>query len=218
MLLGEIAEPLLFGHRLGPVGLTHAEREGVLNGAEVGQCVAPDIFGVGGLAAAVGMEGGLDKVTVGVDDGDAAALHGAEHDVGPHAAVEVSLAVYMVAEVIAFLDVLVDVLQRPGARDGGLHTEDVSEIAVDFGLYDACDICLKLHLVDEQEGVLLGGGDDEVALVGALLDVGWVDAEDAGGVGGLEAHSVERAIVVAVGGDADLAAGGYNYYITKKRQ
>ena len=115
VLVGEVGEPFVLVEHLDPLALPHVEGEGVGHGTQVGEGAAPHILRVGGLAAAVGVEGGLDEVAVGVHDGLAAALDGAQHDVGTHAAVEVGLAMDMVAEVVAFGLVLVDVAQGPGA-------------------------------------------------------------------------------------------------------
>ena len=150
------------------------------------------------------MEGRLDESSCGVDEGLASAFDGAEHDIGSDAAVEVGLAVDMVAEVVAFGSVFPHVAERPGTGDDGLDAEDVCLVAVDFALDDAGDIGLEIDIVEEEHVTILEERYFEVAFVGALLAVLWVEAEDAGGVGGFETDGSESTIVGLVDADVNL--------------
>ena len=95
------------------------------------------------------MERGFDELSVFVDNGHTAALHGAEHNVGAHTAVEIGLAVDLVAKIIAFGGMFANVFQCPGAGNNGLDTEDVRFVAIDFGLNHSGDVGFELHIVDE---------------------------------------------------------------------
>ena len=79
-------------------------------------------------------------------------------------------------------------------------------VAVNFGLHNPGNIGLELDIVDEEELAILSHRDLEVALVGTLLEVAGIEAEDAGGVGGEEVDGGVVAIVVAIDGEVDLAA------------
>ena len=152
------------------------------------------------------MEWGLDEGAEGVDEGFAAALYGTHHDVGADAAVEVGLAVDVVAEVVAVGLVLAEVADGPGAADDGLEAEDVGLLPVDFALHHACDVGLELHMVHQQQVAALEETHFEVAFVGALLGILGVEAEDAGGVGGLEPQGGEGAVVGLVDAHMQLFA------------
>ena len=100
------------------------------------------------------------------------------------------------------------VAQRPRAADDGLDAEDVGMLAVDLALHHTGDIGLELHIVQQHQVTALVGPDFEVALIGALLAPFGVDAEDAGGVGGLEAQVAEGAVVGLVHLDVHLSPLG----------
>ena len=152
------------------------------------------------------MEGCFDEVAGRVDDGLAATLDSANHDVGPDAAVLVGLAMHVVAEVVAVGGMFFEVAQGPGTADDGLDAEDICLGAVDFALHDAGDIGLELDVVDQLHFAVFEEGDVEVALIGALFAALWVDAEDAGGVGGFEAEGAVAAVIVVVDADVQLVS------------
>ena len=93
---------------------------------------------------------------------------------------------HLVAEVVAFGGVLVDVFHGPGAGDDGLHAEDVGVGAVYLRLHYTGDIGLEFHIIDDLQVSPLVHADGQVAFVCALLDVAGIEAEDAGGVVGDE--------------------------------
>ena len=114
----------------------------------------------------------------------------------------------LVAEIVAFVDMFIDVFHCPGAGDDGLDTEDVGLGTVNFGLDDTGDVGLEFNIVNEEEFAVFVDRDEEVAFVGALFEVARVEAENAGGVGGYERDAWVAAIVVAVDGDVDVVAVG----------
>ena len=76
---------------------------------------------------------------------------------------------------------------------------------------DTGDVGLELDIVDEEKGAVLEELDVEIALVGALLAVGGIEAENAGGVGSFEANSLEGTVVGLVDADMDaFAVNGEN--------
>ena len=166
--------------------MTHVIGECVLNGAKIGYRCPPNVLGIGRLPTAVGMEWRFDEFFLVIYYGHTAALHGAQHDVGTDAAVEICLAVYLIAEVISFLLMFVNVLHCPGARDDGLHPEDVTLAPIDFGLHYTGYVGLEFYIVDDEEFSVFAYGDNEVTLIGALFYIAGVETENAGRVGGRE--------------------------------
>lgn len=73
VFLREIFEPFVFVDDFYPFALPHVVGESIGDGAEVGHGSAPNIFGIGGLAAAVGMKGCFNEGTSAVDNGHATA-------------------------------------------------------------------------------------------------------------------------------------------------
>lgn len=156
----------------------------VLDGAEVGNSGAPDIFDVFGVAAAGGVKEGFDDGAVIGEDLSGGGVDGGLGSGGFVLDSAIDLAAGGVAEVEAAVAVSVTTVEGVGPGSDGLGFEGfLGPVTVHFTAEDAIEVAFKVYVVDGRESAA-GGRDDGATSVPTIAD-----PDDSVGIFGVDTDS-----------------------------
>lgn len=156
----------------------------VLDGAEVGDAGAPDIFDIFGVAAAGGMKEGFDDGAVVGEDLSGRGINSGLGSGGFVLDSPIDLAAGGVAEIEVAIAVSVPTEEGIGSGGDGLGFKGfLGPVAVHFTAEDAVEVAFEIYVVDGGESSV-GGRDDGATSVPTIAD-----PDDSVGVFGVDSDS-----------------------------